>query len=85
MENRIKREDTKRTSTVLFVTLNKQTHTVSALESPVYPQKSPIYLHKSPIYPQMSTKEPYISAKESDIESDWSAAAEEVEEDGEED
>ena len=32
MERRIKREDTKRTSTVLFVTLNKKTHTVSALE-----------------------------------------------------
>jgi len=31
----------------------------------------------------MSAKEPYISAKESDIESDGSAAAEEVEEDGE--
>ena len=29
---RIKRENTKRTSTVLFVTLNKKTHTVSALE-----------------------------------------------------
>jgi len=33
MERRIKREDTRRTSTVLFVTLNKQTHTVSVLES----------------------------------------------------
>ena len=32
MERRIKREDTRRTSTVLFVTLNKKTHTVSALE-----------------------------------------------------
>ena len=32
MERRIKREDTRRTSIVLFVTLNKQTHTVSALE-----------------------------------------------------
>ena len=35
--------------------------------------------------PYISAKEPYISAKESDIESDGSAAAEEVEEDGEED
>jgi len=35
--------------------------------------------------PYTSAKEPYISAKESDIESDGSAAAEEVEEDGEED
>ena len=33
----------------------------------------------------ISAKEPYISAKESNIESDGSAAAEEVEEDGEED
>ena len=32
MERRIKREDTRRTITVLFVTLNKKTHTVSALE-----------------------------------------------------
>jgi len=32
MERRIKREDTRRTSTVLSVTLNKKTHTVSALE-----------------------------------------------------
>jgi len=32
MERGIKREDTRRTSTVLFVTLNKKTHTVSALE-----------------------------------------------------
>jgi len=32
MERRIKREDTRRTSTVLFVTLNKKTHTVSTLE-----------------------------------------------------
>jgi len=32
MERRIKREDTRRTNTVLFVTLNKKTHTVSALE-----------------------------------------------------
>jgi len=32
MERRIKREDTRRTSTVLFVTLNKKAHTVSALE-----------------------------------------------------
>ena len=31
MERRIKREDTRRTSTLLFVTLNKKTHTVSAL------------------------------------------------------
>jgi len=54
MGRRIKREDTRRTSTVLLVTLNKKTHTVSALESPVYPQKSPIYSHKSPIYPQNS-------------------------------
>ena len=54
MERRIKREDTRRTSTVLFVTLNNKTHTVSALESPVYPQKSPIYPHKSPIYPHKS-------------------------------
>ena len=37
-----------------LVTLNKKTHTVSALESPVYPQKSPMYPHKSPIYPQKS-------------------------------
>jgi len=35
--------------------------------------------------PYISTKEPYVSAKESDIESDGSAAAEEVEEDGEDD
>jgi len=35
--------------------------------------------------PYISAKESYISAKESDIESDGSAAAEEVEEDGEED
>jgi len=35
--------------------------------------------------PYVSAKEPYISAKESDIESHWSAAAEEVEEDGERD
>ena len=54
MERRIKREDTRRTSTVLFVTLNKKTHTVSALESPVHPQKSPIYPQNSPIYPQNS-------------------------------
>ena len=32
MERRIKREDTRRTITVLCVTLNKKTHTVSALE-----------------------------------------------------
>ena len=32
MERRIKREDTRRTITVLFVTLNKKTHTVSAFE-----------------------------------------------------
>ena len=32
MERRIKREDTRRTITVLFVTLNKKTHIVSALE-----------------------------------------------------
>ena len=32
MERRMEREDTRRTSTVLFVTLNKKTHTVSALE-----------------------------------------------------
>jgi len=32
MERRIKRQDTRRTSTVLFVTLNKKTHTVSGLE-----------------------------------------------------
>jgi len=32
MERRIKRENTRRTSTVLFVTLNKKTHAVSALE-----------------------------------------------------
>ena len=32
MGRRIKREDTRRTSTVLLVTLNKKTHTVSALE-----------------------------------------------------
>jgi len=32
LERRIKREDTRRTSTVLFATLNKTTHTVSALE-----------------------------------------------------
>ena len=35
--------------------------------------------------PYISAKQPYISTKESDIESDGSAAAEEVEEDGEED
>ena len=32
MEMRIKREETRRSITVLFVTLNKKTHTVSALE-----------------------------------------------------
>ena len=32
MERRIKRQDTRRASTVLFVTLNKQIHTVIALE-----------------------------------------------------
>jgi len=32
MERRIKRQDTRRTNTVLFVTLNKKIHTVSALE-----------------------------------------------------
>jgi len=32
MERRIRREDTRRTITVLFVTLNKKTHTVSVLE-----------------------------------------------------
>jgi len=32
MERRIKREDTRRSSTVLFVTLNKKSHTVSAVE-----------------------------------------------------
>jgi len=32
MERRLKREDTRRTSTVLFITLNKKTHTVSALD-----------------------------------------------------
>ena len=32
MERRIKRQDTRRASTVLFVTLNKKIHTVSALE-----------------------------------------------------
>jgi len=32
MERRIKREDTRRTSTVLCVKLNKKTHSVSALE-----------------------------------------------------
>ena len=31
MERRIKREDTRRTITVLCATLNKKTHTVSAL------------------------------------------------------
>ena len=31
-EVKIKREDTRRTSTVLFVILNKKTYTVSALE-----------------------------------------------------
>jgi len=36
-------------------------------------------------HPYISAKEPYISAKELDIELDGSAAAEEVEEDGEED
>jgi len=35
--------------------------------------------------PYISAKEPYISAKESDIESDGSTSAEELEEDGEED
>jgi len=63
MERRIKREDTRRTSTVLFVTLNKKTHKVSALESPVYPQKSPIYPHKSPIYPQNSPIYPQKSPR----------------------
>ena len=43
------------------------------------------YRYVSAKKPYISTKEPYISAKESDIESDGSAAAEEVEEDGEED
>ena len=37
-----------------LVTLSKKTHIVSALESPVYPQKSPAYPQKSPIYPQKS-------------------------------
>ena len=32
MERRIKRQVTRRASTVLFVTLNKKIHTVSALE-----------------------------------------------------
>ena len=32
MERRIKRQDTRRSSTVLFVTLNKKIHTVRALE-----------------------------------------------------
>ena len=32
MERKIKRQDTRRTSTVLFVTLNKKMHTVSTLE-----------------------------------------------------
>ena len=32
MERRIKRQDTRRASTMLFVTLNKKIHTVSALE-----------------------------------------------------
>ena len=32
MERRIKRQDTRRASTVLFVTLKKKIHTVSALE-----------------------------------------------------
>jgi len=32
MEIRIKRQDTRRASTVLFVTLNKKIHTVSAVE-----------------------------------------------------
>ena len=33
MEMRIKREETRRSITVLFVTLNKKTHTVSALST----------------------------------------------------
>ena len=39
MEMRIKREETRRSITVLFVTLNKKTHTVSALSDngdPIY-------------------------------------------------
>ena len=32
MERRIERQDTRRARTVLFVTLNKKMHTVSALE-----------------------------------------------------
>ena len=34
MEMRIKREETRRSITVLFVTLNKKTHTVSAPSTP---------------------------------------------------
>jgi len=33
---RIKREETRRSITVLFVTLNKKTHTVSALDCTVH-------------------------------------------------
>ena len=36
MEMRIKREETRRSITVLFVTLNKKTHTVSALDCTVH-------------------------------------------------
>ena len=35
MEMRIKREETRKSITVLFVTLNKKTHTVSALDCTV--------------------------------------------------
>ena len=46
---------------------------------------APEELYISAKQPYISAKEPYISAKDSDIELDGSAAAEEVEEDGEED
>ena len=36
MEMRIKREETRRSITVLFVTLNKKTHKVSALDCTVH-------------------------------------------------
>ena len=62
-----------------------------AIRQPSISAKEPYISAQEPYVsakePYISAKEPYISAKESDIdsESDGSAAAEEVEEDGEED